>query len=1041
MLRITLISLWVVIFGTEPQPPLPSPLVSVAIGDIDPDHAAKMAAGLELFRNSVRPVLADQCLKCHGGETIESEFDLVDRDRLLKGGANGAVVVLGKPAESRLVSLVRHDGEPKMPLEADKLSAEAIASLTRWIELGAPYDEPLVEGTIEERDWTRRVIPDQARSFWSFRPLARVEPPSIEGDTWSRTPVDRFLLARLREANLAPNEPADKTTLLRRVTLDLIGLPPTPAEIDAFIADTDDDALDKVVDRLLQSPHHGERWARHWLDIVRFGESHGFEHDTDRPSAYHYRDFVIKALNADMPFDQFVRWQIAGDELAPTDPLALMATGFLGAGVHSTQITKAEVEKHRYDEMDDMLATIGTSMLGLTIGCARCHDHKYDPIPQRDYYRMLSTFTTTIRGEVELDLDPESYRRAKEVFDAEQRPLAEAVRRYEADLLPQRLAAWEASRSEALVDVPWRIVVPSASRSEGGTTFIPQPDGSLLAAGTNAKFETYTFEVRADLAEIRGLRLEALSDPSLVNGGPGRAANGNFDLTGVQVTAASAADPAATRPIALTEPRATFEQNGFPIAAALDADERSGWAVDPEFGKDHAASFRFAQPVGHPGGTILTVSLVFRGNDGHNIGRPRLSLSASAGELDPAAGAMPESAASALAKSNDERTAEETAALLAWFRTIDPEWKKLDQVRRAHLAKEPKPKLTPILVTGEGVKPMRLHTQGEDFFQETFFLRRGETNQKLGRADQGFLQILTPAAAEPAKWLPAPRPSAKTSLRRTALANWLVDVERGAGSLLARVIVNRLWQHHLGRGIVATPSDFGLRGEPPTHPELLEWLAAELVRGGWRLAPIHRLILTSAAYHQSSRADGDKLARDRDNRLFGRWNARRIEAEAIRDSVLFVTGTLDPTPFGPGTLDPNSRRRGIYFTVKRSQLVPMMQVFDAPDALTGMAQRATTTIAPQALYLLNNPAVREQARAFAKRIAPSDAVATEDAVSAAYRAALARAPSDAELDAASAFIERQAESYSAAGSDTPRARAMTDFCQAVLCLNEFVYVQ
>ncbi|MCS7045591.1 MAG: DUF1553 domain-containing protein, partial [Gemmataceae bacterium] len=358
---------------------------------------------------------------------------------------------------------------------------------------------------------------------------------------------------------------------------------------------------------------------------------------------------------------------------------------------------------------------------------------------------------------------------------------------------------------------------------------------------------------------------------------------------------------------------------------------------------------------------------------------------------------------------------------------------KLDQAVKEHAKKAPTP--PKVLIATEGLPPVRLHSQGEDFLPETHFLRRGDPANKEGVATQSFLQVLMPGPEAQHRWQTPPPPGWRTSYRRRALAEWLTDVDHGAGALLARVIVNRLWQHHFGRGLVATPSDFGTRGEKPTHPELLDWLARQLVENGWRLKHLHRLMMTSAAYQQSSAYDETKAKIDRDNKLVWRHPTRRLEAEIIRDSILAVSGQLDRTMFGPGTLDEASKRRSIYFTVKRSKLVPMMIIFDAPEALTGIAERPTTTIAPQALHLLNNPRVREAAHGLAARLGQAP---LPDAVQAAYRITLARPASADELADALAFIHQQTESYAAGDR---RARALADFCQVLLCLNEFVYVE
>ena len=409
--------------------------------ETDPDHAAKRMKGLELFRTDVRKVMKNKCVSCHGGDATEGKLDLATQEGLLRGGERGPAAVIGRGDKSLLTRLIKHQQEPHMPKDEPKLSDHEVASIVNWIDLGAPYDEPLVARKAEATKWTDRKVAPAAKAFWSFQPLKHVvAPTTIDVAGWCQSPVDPFILEKLNAVKLQPNSSIGKSALIRRVYFDITGLPPSAAEVTAFENDPRPDAYERLIERLLSDPHYGERWGRFWLDLARFAESHGFEHDYDRPSAYHYRDFVVQALNQGMPYDQFVRWQIAGDELAPNDRLAMMATGYLAAGVHSTQITKNEVEKHRYDEMDDMLNTVGTSLLGLTIGCARCHDHKFDPIPQADYYRLLSSFTTTIRSEVELDFDPEGYQRARSQFELRQAPFEQAVRDYEATQLPKQFA-------------------------------------------------------------------------------------------------------------------------------------------------------------------------------------------------------------------------------------------------------------------------------------------------------------------------------------------------------------------------------------------------------------------------------------------------------------------------------------------------------------------------------------------------------------------------------------------------------------------------
>jgi hypothetical protein len=947
------------------------------------------------------------------------------------------VLVLGKPEESLLIKAVKYEDDSIQMPPKGKLTDREIKALTEWVKMGAP--DPRDKAATAKKE---RVIDiEKERQHWAFQPLRRSAVP-VTKSAWARTPVDHFLLAQMQAKGVTPNQPAERAKLIRRASLDLLGLPPTPEEVAAFVQDSAPDAYEKMIDRLLASPHYGERWGRHWLDLARFAESHGFEHDYDRPHAYHYRDFVIKALNADMPYNQFVQWQLAGDELAPDDPLALMATGFLAAGVHSTQITKNQVEKERYDELDDKLATIGTAMLGLTFGCARCHDHKYDPIPTADYYRMLATFTTTVRSDYDINLDPGNYRQALATYEKAHEPLVQALQQYEVTEQPQALQRWLERWQQGQEQVPWVVLPPVAAVSQGGATLRLLPDDSLLVTGTNPPKEMFTIVVQTRLQGITALRLEALSDPSLPKGGPGRASNGNFALTDFRITAKPLQHPGPAVPVKLQNPRATFEQKGLPVRAALTGNPRSGWAVDPQFGKDHAAVFALAEPVGHYGGTEIRITMRFENNQQHAIGRPRISVTTlpNAPLLGPTLTERMQEVLQ-MYRATGHLTRVQQAELRHWYRPLDPQWQALKSKVQDHATQAPQPKLLKALICSEGVPAVRLHTQGGDFLDHTHFLNRGDPNQKRGIAPQGFLQVLMRTPAQEKHWQTAPPAGWRTSYRRLAMARWLTDTEYGAGHLLARVIVNRLWQHHFGRGIVATPSDFGTQGARPTHPELLDWLAAELIRQGWRLKPIHRLLMTSAVYMQTATVDEEKMRRDPQNQLFSRWQPRRLEAEIIRDCILCVSGTLDRTMFGPGTLNEHQRRRSIYFTVKRSKLIPMLLVFDAPDALQGLGTRAATTVAPQALLLMNHPAIRAAALNFGRRVAPKSDTPLATSLRDAFLLALSRPPTEQETAAATAFLQEQMKAHQEAGHAQPREQAWADFCQVLLSLNEFVYME
>ena len=1036
---------------------------------VDPAHAKQRAAGLDLFKKEVKQILVGRCVKCHGGEKTEGKFDLTSREGLLKGGETGIVAEAGKSKGSLLVKLIKQEEEPHMPADGAKLSDLHIAAIAKWIDLGAPYDKPLKEEAKDPKAWIHREVPAEAREFWSFQPLKVVAPPKVSAENakWVRTPIDHSVVAKLAEQSLSPNPVVDRRTLIRRAYFDLIGLPPEPAEIESFVNNPDPLAFEKVLDKLLDLPQYGERWGRYWLDVARFAESHGFEQDYDRPFAYWYRDFVIKTLNSDMPFDQFVKWQLAGDEFEPGNPLAMMATGFLGAGVFPTQITANEVERTRYDALDDMTATTGSAFLGLTVGCARCHDHKFDPIPTADYYRMLSSFTTTVRSEIDLDLDPAKYKKEKSGFDAEHSPLAAALSAFEKDKLPGRFADWEKDNAAEVLKMgetgQWMILDVADMKSSGGATLAKQDDGSILATGKNPDFDTYTLVANTDLVGLTALRLEALSHPSMVKNGPGRADNANFDLTDVKVSITAVGDQKAAsgQAVKLLNPVSTFDQAAnLSVKLTIDGDPKTGWAVDPQFGKDHAARFEFEKPLGFDGGTQIEVTLAFNGNNKHNLGRVRLSVATAKEAVPLDAAATFGDLIAALKKPAEQRSPREAEKLLSWYRGRDDEWKKLNAVVQEHAAKEPKPNLAKVMVCSEGVKPIRHHTQGADFFDQSHFLHRGDTNQKVDVAPQGFLQVLMNSPDREKKWIEAAPAGATTSFRRRSLANWITDTRQGPGQLLARVIANRIWQHHFHVGIVGTPNDFGAMGQRPTHPELLDWLAATLMAGpegggqkaegskltptngaAWHLKPLHKLIMLSAVYQQGSAFDIAKSKLDPQNQLHWRRSPRRLEAEVIRDSMLAVSGELDRTQFGPGTLDDGHKRRSIYFMVKRSRLAPMMQLFDSPEPLVSVGERPSTTIAPQALHFLNNPHVRTWATSFGRRLAATGEKSVPDAIRQGYLATTGRLPSEIELAETMAFLKAQAESYQTAGQAKPRELAFADLAQVLISLNESVYVE
>ncbi len=988
------------------------------------------------FIHEVQPILKEFCYSCHGPEKSKAGLRLDVKVRAMKGGENGPVIIPNNSGNSPLVTrLTTADVEERMPQKAQPLSPEKIKVIADWIDQGAVWPE-VVAGA------------DPAR-HWAFQPLTHPEPPSTRNGKWSRTPIDHFVLAKLEKVKMAPNAPASRPQLIRRVYLDLIGMPPPPAEVEVFIADSSPQAYEKLIDRTLASQHYGERWARHWLDAARFAESDGFEQDTDRTNAFWYRDFVIKALNDDMPFNQFVKWQLAGDEFAPDEPWALAATGFIGAEEFPTQLTEAEFEQARYDELDNMAGTTGTAMLGLTIGCARCHDHKFDPISNREYYRLLSSFTTTIRSEIDLEFNHQAYAKSKAQFDPTHATLVAARSKFENEQLPGRFANWLNTRSPEKPPA-WVVLQFPETKSKGGATCTPQEDGSLLATGQNPDFDTYTIVAKTKLMHVTGVRIEALAHPSLAKGGPGRAENGNFDLTDFRVTAAPANSETKPVEVKLLNPRSTFDQGtNLAVALVIDDEKKTGWAIDPQFGKDHAATFEFEHPIGFEGGTVLTFTLDYQGNKRHAIGRPRVSICTQPPPIMLMGTSQLQSLAEIFALLDEvdgksKLSEAQRSVLKKWFCAKDTDWQKLEAAVQENWEKAPKPEIRTVMITSEGVKPMPHFADGRGFphfYPNTHFLKRGDARQKGDVATQGFLRILERAPEGEKKWQEQPPSGARTSFRRRALANWMTDTRYGAGELLARVIVNRLWHHHFGRGIVATPNDFGLQGERPTHPELLDWLAADLIQHGWQLKRLHKLIMMSATYMQSPDLDESRSQFDKENHFLWHWPRRRLEAEAIRDSMLSVSGQLDETMYGLGSLDPNMRRRSVYLFVKRSQLIPVLMLFDFPEPNVSVGGRVRTTIAPQALAVMNSPQIRSYARAFADRLEWDGAQRLSKAINRAYQLALNRNPSVTELNNATAFIQKQSESYRAGDSMEPAKLALADFCQVLFGLNEFIYIQ
>ena len=1018
-----------------------------------PPEVKDSQESLAFFESKIRPVLVEQCYSCHSQEAatkgkLKGGLYLDSKEGLQRGGDTGPALSSEHTEESLILKALRYE-EYEMP-PSGKLSANIIEDFERWVAQGA-IDPRRAAEPIKQK----AMDLESGRKFWSLQPLGSIRPAS------GAHPVDAFILAAQEAKNLTPSEMADPRVLVRRAWFDLLGIPPTPVELQEAIASlgvpegqkgtVSAVAWSALIDRLLERPEYGERWARHWMDIARFAESFGYEQDYDRPNAYHYRDFLIRAFNQDMPFDQMARWQIAGDELAPENPLAWMATGFLGAGAFPTQLTEREFESTRYNELDDMTATTSVAFLGLSIGCARCHDHKFDPISSEDYYRFAASFTAAIRSEKTLDLDPEANRKIAADHKLKLEELRRELMAYEAEQLPIELAKFISQRgndpAKSLND-PWRNL-RGELESSAASQFKLQTDGSYLAIGDAPNQDKITFTAALPAGQWTALRIEALADPTLPRQGPGRADNGNFALGNLTVEHL-AKDQEPTK-LVLEQPQATHQQNAdsLSIAASIDADLVSGWAIDGQIGKSQAAVFRIANAISTVESDRLRMTLLFHHpNAKHAMGRMRFSISkAPSPPIEVGGDAPPADVLEAIAQiaeklpmTKELPSSDAWKTVLAWYKSVDPQWSQLNSKLTKLQADGPALRRTNVLVTTEGEPHVPHHADGRGyphFYPETHLLRRGDVDQKVSVVSPGFPKVFLKDLNAPAEltWADSTKSNSKSSYRRAALAKWLTDTTDGTGALVARVIVNRLWQHHFGRGLVATPNDFGSTGQKPTHPELLDWMAQELIDQGWKLKALHRHLMTSQTYMQTNRRPEDpRLKSDPDNLLWWHRPPRRLEAESIRDSMLVVSGLLDRTMYGPGTLDPNMKRRSIYFFIKRSQLIPMMMLFDWPEPLVSIGQRQTTTIAPQALAFMNNPIARAAAEALSNQI--SDVQQIDEV----FLKVLSRSPTDAERQAAFRFIAQAQKTRQEQNVPQPEKMAIADFCQILLCANEFIYV-
>ncbi len=970
------------------------------------------------FATEILPLLTKTCFECHGPEKQKGGLRLDQKAAALKGGESGPAVVAGKSADSLLIQAVsgtKKDLE-RMPRKREPLTTEQIALLRTWIDQGAAWPEA---AAATRKDW---------RTHWAFRPPARPELPKVTEKRWIRNPIDHFVLARLEQEKLKPSPEAARVTLLRRLSLDLIGLPPTMAEVDAFLVDKSKDAYERQVERLLASPHYGERWGRLWLDAARYADSDGYEKDKLR-YVWFYRDWVINALNRDMRYDEFIIEQIAGDQLPNATQEQIVATGFLRNSMVNEE-GGIDPEQFRMDAMFDRMDCIGKSVLGLTIQCAQCHDHKFDPLKQEEYYRLFA-FLNNDHETQPVVYTPEQQTKAAD--------LSRKIRDLEAGLrlkMPdweQRMASWEESvrndQPEWIVLRPWVEEI-----STGGQRYLPQPDGSFLALGYAPTKHTVKLFLTNDLQNISAFRLELLTSPDLPCNGPGRSFKGTCALTEFKVEALEARSPTNKMSVKFEKATADFEQaetplepNFYdktdkkrvtgPVQFAIDGKDETAWGMDAGPGRrnqDRKAVFQCATNVGFEGGTILVFHLTqnhggWNSDDlmNNNLGRFRLSATTNASK--PTADPLPGRVRDIFAIPRERRTPTQTAALFSYWRTTVSECKEANDEIESLGKQWP-----------EGATALTL--TGRDQARDTHILKRGDWLKPTTSVSPAVPAFLHPLTTSPG------------AASRLALARWLTDKQ---SPTTARVAANRLWQAYFGSGIVNTPEDFGMQSEPPSHPELLDWLACEFMEPlvsdearmsksernpkaenriqPWSLKHIHRLIVTSATYRQSSKVTPALYAKDPYNRLLARGTRLRVDAEIVRDVALAASGLLDPKIGGPSIFSPapdflfqppasyapfpwkeetgsDRYRRAIYTFRRRSTPYPMLQVFDAPNGDFSCVRRMRSNTPLQALASLNETVSVECAQALARKTLQEGGKTDGDRIQYAFRRALSRAP-------------------------------------------------
>ncbi len=981
-------------------------MVVAAMGGADGQQADEVD-----FNRDIRPILSNHCFQCHGPDEDQREADLrLDtRSGAIDDLGGYAAVVEHDPVESELIRRVKEtDDDGRMPPEGDRLSEHEIALLEKWIQQGAPYAK-----------------------HWSFQPMGRYDVPAVDAAApprWKQNPIDAFIHRRLHQQGITPSPQADRQTLIRRVSLDLLGLPPTIAEIDAFVNDPRPGAYRRMVDRLLTSKRFGERWGRHWLDQARYADSHGYTNDNER-SMWPYRDWVINALNQDVPFDQFTIEQLAGDLLEGATLDQRIATGFhRNTLINSEGGTKAD--QFRDEQVKDRVDTTGLVWMGLTVGCAKCHAHKFDPLSQADYYGLYAFFNSTAdRNSVTPTVKVPSDKQARELEELKQQKEQLTQQLASDDGRAERQSDWEAEivqRAQEAADqadsIPWT-VLDLSGKSDGQSIFKILEDKSLLVAGKGAAKEEYQSTARSPLTKVRSVKLEVLTDDSLPQRGPGRAANGNFVLTEFWFRTGDG------RELRFSKAAAEHSQPKFAVAAAIDGKSDTGWAInnapEGELNHDRVAWFVLPEPLEVEADHALVFKMQFHSEPDYSIGRYRISISDQEWIDRPGPAAI----AKLIGVPKEKRSKEQQGRIDKAFIQSDPHLREIDAqldkvVKRIETVQR---QIPTTMVLQELGKPRQAYIQVRGDF-----LRRGEEV----------------APDVPEVFPPLDDPSNRN---RLALAKWLVSPEH---PLTARVRVNRIWMRLFGRGLVETENDFGIQGSLPTHPELLDYLAAKFIRDGWSTKSLLRWIMSSATYRQSSHARPDLQTIDPRNLLLARQSRLRVEAEIVRDLALAVSGTLSDKIGGPSVFPPQPDgvyaftqrkknwktsqgedrfRRGMYTFFYRSAPYPMLSTFDVPKFNTVCTCRDRSNTPLQSLTMANSESLLELSQLLGRRICEEvPGGSDEERITHGYRLCFARTPSEEEVRRLTAYLQATRQRFD------QEAKVWAAAARVLMNLDEFV---